>query len=68
MVHGLPCTHKPLELCEACILGKKMCEKLLKGKVWCAKLVLEPINIDLCGPISQPFIGEKLYLKTFIVD
>nr|GEZ55561.1 retrovirus-related Pol polyprotein from transposon TNT 1-94 [Tanacetum cinerariifolium] len=61
MMKGLDHIDHPNQVCKGCLFGKHARSSFLKESTSRAKEPLQLIHTDLCGPITPPSHGYKLY-------
>jgi hypothetical protein len=68
MVDGLPVIRGVEQVCDGCALGKQHRRPFPKATVYRATARLELVHGDLCGHITPPTPGGKLYFLLIVDD
>jgi hypothetical protein len=68
MVDGLPVIRGVEQVCDGCALGKQHRRPFPKATVYRATAGLELVHGDLCGHITLPTLGGKLYFLLIVDD
>jgi transposase InsO family protein len=68
MVEGMPVVKAIEQVCDGCALGKQHRMTFLRTLAYRASNFLELVHADLCGHVTQPTAGGKLYFLLIADD
>ena len=64
----MPKIDRPSKLCEVCVMGKlerKHFKVRITKRAWHR---LDPVHLDICGPINPVSLGGSIYFLAFTDD
>ena len=57
-----------LGVCDTCQTGKQHHTPFTSGNSWQASHVLQLVHVDICGPMTTPFVLGSRYFLLFVDD